>query len=481
RDLLQQYTVLINDLPKDLRTHATLDAYLEALFPGNVDAVHITMECRALEAKVAARKAMLTKLERAMVVNQRKSPPRIKVNAEMVDAIPHYQSQLTELNTAIQLDIEALHTHEAELGESHDAGASQFIPEEAAIAKVMRPTALVTFHSLQATQSALQMVQTTNPLEFNVAPAPHPSDMIWTNLGRTLHVRNSARLACTLVTAAVIFLWTGPTVFVTSLSNVQLWREKSPWLDDLFTTHPQLVPLFKQLSPLGLVAFSVLAPYVFLFIASFEGHASQSEMESSIYTKLVIFHFYQTFVVSLFATSLTSALPTILQQPVEAVHIMSKAVPQQASLYMSYLIIQTGLSLTIRLYRVVAFWCALVYRVCAPRVTPRERRASWFGFTPTSVAEICDQSYQLPHFFLAILFVLVFCPITPILGWCGCILFVLADVVYRRLFFFVFSPAPFTTGVYWPKMYTFIVRGMYVAQIILIGMLWLRVCSDPSG
>ncbi|RHZ02907.1 hypothetical protein DYB31_007492 [Aphanomyces astaci] len=476
QNTLQQHTVVVNDLPANLCTPDLLDTYLHALFPHQVQAIHIALECKYLEAKVTKRLETLHLLERALVVAAKcdKNPYLRRSKAKtstgnVVDAIPHYTAELARLNDEIRTDIAVLRAQEA------TADDDNLAPAKLQALKVFRPTALVTFRSHQATQSALQMLQTSNPVECSILPAPHPSDMIWTNLGRTLHVRNSKQLVATVVTAAVIVLWSIPTLFITSLANVEQWQEDVPRIRELLTTYPSLVPLFKQLSPLGLVLLSLLAPTVFAFISNFEGHASKSETESAVFTKLLVFQFYQTFVVALFGGSLTESLPEMVEKPVLAVYLLSQAVPRQASLYMSYLIIQTGLSLIVKLYRMVAIARGLIYHLGAPKLTPRERRSPWWGLTPSSVAEPCDQSAQLPIYVVGILLVLVFCPITPLLSWFGLVLFVSADLVYRRLFLFVFTPAHFTTGVYWPKMYAFIVRAMYVAQVVLIGMLWLRV------
>ncbi|RHY29692.1 hypothetical protein DYB32_004951 [Aphanomyces invadans] len=476
---LQQHTVVMNDLPLHLCTRDSLETYLEALFPGQVQSVHVALECKDLEAKITKRLDTLNLLERALVVDSkcRENPyhRRNKVKTatgNVVDAIPHFTADLARLNYEIRRDIDALHAKE---DAPRDSDVDVTAPDDIKHAKVFRPTALVTFRSHQATQCALQMLQTSNPAEFSIIPAPHPSDMIWANLGQNLHVRNSKQLVCTLVTVVVIVMWSTLTLTMTSLANVENWRKDWDWINELLSDYPNLVPIFKQLSPLGLVLLSIVAPYVFSFISYFEGHASRSETESAVFTKLLVFQFYQTFVVTLFGASLADSLPEMVEKPVLVVYILSQAVPKQASLYMSYLIIQTGLSLIVKLYRMVAITCGWVYKLCAPKLTPRERRSPWLGLTPSFVAEVCDQSYQLPTFFLGILLVLVFCPITPLLSWFGGVFLVAADIVYRRLFLFVFSPAPFTTGVYWPKMYTFIVRAMYVAQIVLIGMLWLRV------
>ncbi|RHY11795.1 hypothetical protein DYB36_010987, partial [Aphanomyces astaci] len=45
----QQYSVLIDDIPEHLRSHAALKRYFHAIFPNQVEFCYIAVECRALE------------------------------------------------------------------------------------------------------------------------------------------------------------------------------------------------------------------------------------------------------------------------------------------------------------------------------------------------------------------------------------------------------------------------------------------------
>ncbi|CAK4658568.1 hypothetical protein LEN26_018809 [Aphanomyces euteiches] len=498
---LQQYTVLIDDLPLVLRTKKALEKYLKQLFPGKIDTVSVALECGKVESLVKTREQVLGKLERAMLLcnMQPGARPTVRIRGRgRVDAVDHYSTELEKLNRSIKAGVDELVSSQTALFEQMNeesledaawvvSSASVSPPSDHdelnanEILKKMRPSAFVSFNSLLATQSALQMLQTDNVAEMRITPAPDPNDIVWSNVGRTLQDRTAWSLVAFLVTTAIIALWSIPTIAIVSLSNIDQMRQKSETLDRLFSDHPWLISLFKQLSPLGLIIGGEISSIVFAAISRREGSASQTEVDASAFTKLVYFHFFQTFIVALCAGSLVAVLQVITDKPFEVIRMLSQAVPQQASLYISYLLILTGLTLPLKLFRVHAAIKAALYHWFAPRLTPRERRSPWHSFTPMSKVEAVDQWRQLPLFFVALLVVVVFSPITPMVSWFGLLLFVIADIVYRRLFFFVYAPGRFTTGVYWPQMYGFIISGLYVSQVLLIGMLWFRVSDSRSA
>ncbi|KDO18854.1 hypothetical protein SPRG_15853 [Saprolegnia parasitica CBS 223.65] len=441
RDGLQQYTVIMNDLPQQLRTHEALTKYLHKLFPTMVDSVHMAMECRELEAQVAKRERVRGDLERAMVTAvQTGHRPTTSFKRGQVDAIDHWSQLLEKLNISIRTEIETLRGYQAKLHEvmneesledalCNDHDDEYKAPENndaipiATMLSFMRPSAFVTFNTLQATQSALQMLQTDTPSEMLVRPAPDPADILWDNLGRTLNSLSSWQLVSTLATLVILVLWSVPTVFVTTLASMDQWRDQYTSVDQTLHDHPWLVDFCKQMAPLGLVALSGLAPYIFGALSKREGLASQTEVDASTFSKLVSFQFVQTFVVALLSGSLNSLLPVLIDSPYLFVTIFSEALSLQASLYISIMTILTGLVLPCKLFRVGSFLRGFLYYCFAPRLTPRERRSPWKWLSPMSAIETCSQSTILPSYFLVLLLVLVFCPMTPLIGYFGGLLF----------------------------------------------------------
>ncbi|OQS02800.1 hypothetical protein THRCLA_04868 [Thraustotheca clavata] len=495
RDSVQQYTVIMNDLPSHLRTHQSLQKYLDRLFPKMVDSVHMAMECKELETQVAKREYIRNALERAMVQAALSgNRPTTAFNRGKVDAIDHFTQLLDKLNISICAEIETLRSFQVRIHEAMNddsledavcvssmhnteedmATFTDSIPVETMMT-FMRPSAFVTFSTLQATQSALQMLQTDNPAQMTVRPAPDTAEIIWENLGGTLNTISSWQLASTLLSLVIIVLWSFPTIFVTTIGSADQWRSQLISINRTLEDHPWLIGFFKQFSPLGLAALTALSHYVFSALSRREGLASQTEVDASTFSKLVIFQFIQTFAVALLSGSANSLLPQLLESPYQFVTIFSEALAIQAWLFISYITILTGIGLTLKLFRAMSLITGFLYYCFAPRLTPRERRSPYKWLAPMSNIEPCPQSTLLPSYFLVLLLVFVFGPITPLVSYFAALYFFLSEIVYRRLFFFVYAPGRFTTGVYWPSMYKFIIRALYLSQVILIALMWVKV------
>jgi hypothetical protein len=270
----QQYSVLVDHIPRHLRSHTALRHYFETIFPGQVLAVYLVVECRALEHLTAERVAVRNALEHAMVKARetRQRPYHWKrlssawfdyghvdsitdytarlelLNDEVVKAITSIEAQQrigmsTKTKTVRQMSIcdrdaktetspppldhgEAtplLHTHNVyQACASPDV--SSFLPSTtAAAATVLRPSAFIAFSSLQATNTIQQLIQTANPTEMNIQEAPPAHDIIWPYVGFMNHAQSKmAFVLTTTVSALVILFWTVPTTLIVALASVSM-------------------------------------------------------------------------------------------------------------------------------------------------------------------------------------------------------------------------------------------------------------------
>lgn len=102
-------TVLVDGIPRKLRTPAVLRAYLDLLYPGDVVHIRLGINIKYLQRLVEEREDVVTKLERAMYQNYiSHTRPKIKVGQMVheVDAIIYYTQQLESYNKSIQAEQE---------------------------------------------------------------------------------------------------------------------------------------------------------------------------------------------------------------------------------------------------------------------------------------------------------------------------------------------------------------------------------------
>ncbi|ETV98587.1 hypothetical protein H310_08708 [Aphanomyces invadans] len=503
RDDLQQYTVLINDLPLSLRTPHTLKYYMDYLFPQDVQGVTVAIECADLEKSVAKREKTRNSLEHAMAVSaQTGTRPTYRPKKELqkeYDAIDYFTEKLAKLNKKVMDKNDYLIKKQQELeAECVATGVEAAAFASAATVGVAmggvvglpddlhrhikngitRSSAFVSFTSLQTAQTAQQILQTENPMEMEIVAAPQPDDIVWENIGRSKQEKDSWRLISTAISTAVILFWTIPTAAVVAFSTVDNLQVKLN-LTQFFQDYPWMIQVFKQISPLGLAIMTALAPMIMTYLSKREGHPSGAQVKGSTFAKLIYFQTFQIFFVSVIAGSLIESLAKVLDQPQLLIKMLGSSIPAQATMFMTYLIVKIGVDLDLELLRVMPQILGLVYKLFAPKVTARERRSPWFGLQPATIPGDFDTGGALPDYFLALLLVVTFCAIAPLLNYFALMYFVVAELVFRRQVLYVYDPSPHSTGVYWPQLHTFLVGALLLAQVTFLGMISLKVAPGP--
>lgn len=524
-----QYSVLVNDLPIRLRSRTTLQSYVEQIFPGSIHAVNPAIECAALEKMVTEREHIRQALEHELAkskrygisMRQHQSDSARVTRGKLINSINCYEDQLVQMNEKVAREIASLNfaqerlteqvlTHEIEevsqllstkqtpllmqyqLDEPsvmskvyynddndsrHERTDSQAKRDRSRIQKpirVMLGAAFVSFKSLKSAQIAQQTLQSKNLVSTAMYPAPHADDVKWENVGVKYRSRSIWILTSALITALIVLFWTIPTAFVASLASTDSLRRNLPFLNKAIEKYPILGDLLKQLAPLALVLLSALAPIIFRFLSSREGHTSTTEVRASLFTKLAYFQLIQIFFVTVIVGTVLDSLAEIIDQPKMLVAMLGRNMPQQAIFFVSYVIVLTGLGLVLELLRVVPALSSLIFWMCAPNLTRREREASWYGLSFITNAQAFDPTSLFADGFLVVLVSLTFATIAPLVcyftGW----YFFVAETVYRRQVFYVYKPIPYASGAFWPRLYGFIIIALVVSQLTLLGMLSLK-------
>lgn len=340
--------------------------------------------------------------------------------------------------------------------------------------RVMRRAAFISFSSLKSAQVAQQSLQASNPVCLAVEPAPHVEDVKWENIGLAYRTRAIGRLVSALISTAIVLFWTIPTAFVASLSTVESLRHYLPFLRNAFDKYPVLQEVAKQLAPLVLVAFSALAPLVFSLLSAREGHPSQTEVRASLFTKLAYFQLVQIFFVTVIVGTILDSLKEIIDQPKALISMLGRSMPQQSTFFMSYVIIQTGLSLALELLRVVPLVLSTLFILLAPKRTRRERESKWMGLSYISSTDPFDPTNPLADAFLVVLVTFTFASIAPLVCYFTAFFFIVAETVYRRQVLHVYRPSTFALGAFWPRLYKFMIVALVVSQLTMLGLLSLK-------
>ncbi|KAF1776408.1 Calcium permeable stress-gated cation channel 1, N-terminal transmembrane domain [Phytophthora cactorum] len=324
-----------------------------------------------------------------------------------------------------------------------------------------------------------QALQSKDPECMAVMPAPHVDDINWDNIGLRYRTRTLGMLVSSLISATIVLFWTIPTAFVASLATVESLRRALPFLNKTFDEYPILQDIFKQIAPLALVALSALAPIVFNFLSGREGHPSNTEVRAALFSKLAYFQLVQIFFVTVIVGTILDSLKEILDQPKKLVSMLGRSMPQQSTFFISYVIVQTGLGLVLELLRVVPLLLSALFALLAPKHTRRERNSPWLGLRDIAQTDPFDPTNHLADCFLVLLVTLTFAPIAPLVCYFTWFFFLVAEIVYRRQVLCVYKPTCFALGAYWPRMFKFCIIALVVAQLTLIGILSLKKAATP--
>eukprot|EP00644_Phytophthora_capsici_P004026 jgi/Phyca11/505827/fgenesh2_kg.PHYCAscaffold_15_\ len=476
----QQYTVVLNGLPPNLCTQQTLRNYLEMLFPKSVLHVYVALECRDLEKLVAERVKVRNKLEHVLAQSA-KTGERVMTKSkllggEQVDAVELYQDQLKDLNTAVEKRMDG------------DAVESRYIKslkrQDKKAIGIMRPAGFVTFRSLKAAQSCTQILQSSDPTKMAVEAAAHPDDVVWENIGLSKNIKDTWFMISMALSTAIILLWTVPTGIVVSFAKVSTLEKQWSWLETVIDDYPWVKSVLEQLSPLMLSVMTALAPIIFGILSKREGHAFASQVDASLLNKLVIYQIYVTFLLPIIGGTVIDAVigssDTNLTDASAILTLISDSVAVQSSFFITYLLVKTGLNLTLVLLRVTPIVKAAIYKTFAPKLTPRERSSPWFGLNSLANPGDFGASDLVSEYYLVLMLVLVFCAIAPILNYFALLYLVLSDFVYRWLSLCVHDPSTQTSGTFFPSLYRFIVGALMFSQIIMASVLATKQVALPA-
>ncbi|CAI5728288.1 unnamed protein product [Hyaloperonospora brassicae] len=531
----QQYSVVISDLPQAQRRPQTLQAYLNFLFPDSVHSVYIGVECAALEKVLEKRRTIVYHLYAANVqLAKAKSKasdhdviqrPKNYIGrrffglcggGKKVDAVDYYTEELQKVEAEmVRVRDDILRSQSAEKAQDVTSGKSYGSMSAAASRgfsslselteklratkssvwrdetlpllhvsmpvpkrpNVMRSSAFVSFRNIRSAQAAQQLLQVENPRCMVVLPAPNICDVQWENFGLPHKLKARWKLVSMGVSLWIGLFWTVPTAFVASMASVDELRHLFPWLGGFMEKSPWLLIALQQTAPLVYSAMNGLANVIFRLLSTQEGYLSISEVEASRFTKLCFFQAFQMFFVSALAGSIITEFMLFLDQPRALFFFLGNTIANQSMMFITFIITQLCVNTPLFLLRVSPLAISAAHRVLAPLHAKLPQPQEWMGLCPINFRTDLDVPMNLAQQYLVFLFVVVFAPIAPLVGYFGAMFFVVSELSYRRCLFFVNSSrwaANNLMGVYWPPLYSFVIGALIIGQCTLIGLLSLK-------
>lgn len=348
-----------------------------------------------------------------------------------------------------------------------DIKEAQATPETA----VKLPSVFIEFPNQLEAQRAYQTVPFSDFKIRHLGVAP--DDVIWSNL----HLKRTQRTlrtlgANTFLTLLIIF-WAIPVAIVGMISNVTFLTDKIKFLGFINNCPKVLLGLITGILPT--VALAILMSFVPVFI-KFAGKRSGmvTHQQVELYCQSWYFGFQvvQVFLVVTLASSASSTVTAIIDDPSSAMTLLAANLPKASNFYISYFLLQGLMTPALSLLQAVPLILSKALKFL--QNTPRKKweKFNTLGSPSWGVAYAPTQ--------LLVVLVLVYSIISPIILIFTAFALSALYLSYLYLIVYVYgNPTTDLRGRNYPKalLQTFV--GLYLAEICLLGLFIMAKSWGP--
>lgn len=488
----QARTVLITNIPKDYMSHTALEKVFGAL-PGGIKTIWINRNFEDLPDLVQERDNAAYGLEAAETnwiklqnttmfkaenkAAKGKTADRDKINeagqivpttkrpthnvkknflpafcyGRSVDSIDFYSSELERLNAMI---VEKRLHH------------GDYVPHN---------SAFIEFNSQVAAYMAVQSLAHHTPNAMTPRyTAVHPEDVVWSNLNVNWLSRRIRQVSTLAFVIALVILWAIPVAFVGGLSQLTNLEAKIPALHVLDNV-PVATGIIQGILPTVLLAvLMALLPIILRFTSYLEGIPTNTAIDLSLMNKYFFFLVVNVFFVTSIAGGAVAVIPQIAQNPSSAAGLLANNVPKVSTFFINYIMLQGFTTSASEIVRVVPL---ILYYVLGKFLDNTPRKV----WNRTHIMSTPQWGTLFPQFTIITVIGLAYTIIAPIVVAFTTLAFGLFYFVYRHQFLYVYDcPKEMETGGrYFPRALYQTLTGVYIMEVVLIGLFF--VAQNPDG
>ncbi|KAL6846883.1 hypothetical protein ACP4OV_022736 [Aristida adscensionis] len=328
--------------------------------------------------------------------------------------------------------------------------------------------AFVFFRTRYAALVASETLQTSNPMKWVAKLAPEPEDVYWSNLWipyKQLWIR---RILTLLGSIVFMFLFLVPVTFIQGLSQLEQLQQKFPFLKGILKKKYMIQLITGYLPSVILQIFLyTVAPLMMLF-STLEGPTSHSERKRSACCKVLYFTVWNVFFVNVLSGTVLSQL-NVLSNPRDIPIQLARAVPGQATFFITYVLTSGWASLSSELMQLFG----LIWNFIRKYILRMKEDTEFVPSFPyhTEVPKV--MLFGLLGFTCSVLAPLIL----PFL----LVYFFLGYVVYRNQLLNVYRTRYDTGGLYWPIAHNMVIFSLVLTQIICLGVFGLKESPVAAG
>ncbi|KAJ7958306.1 CSC1-like protein RXW8 [Quillaja saponaria] len=348
-------------------------------------------------------------------------------------------------------------------------GRSSYVDMHLSSRKKECAAAFVFFKTRYAAIVASQVLQSSNPMLWVTDLAPEPHDVYWPNLCipyRQLWIRKIGTLMASI---AFMLVFLVPVTFVQGLTELDKLQLRLPFLRGILKNKFIIQLVTGYLPSVILILFLYAVPPMMMLFSAVEGCISRSGRKKSACYKILYFTIWNVFYVNIFTGSFIRQLD-VFSSVKELPSQLAKAVPEQATFFITYVLSSGWASLACELMQFFPLFCNLFSRfilrskdnssdctLSFPYHTevPRVLLFGFLGFTCSILAPLI-LPFLLVYFFLAYL-------------------------VYRNQIINVYVSKYESGGQFWPIAHKTTVFSLVFTQVVALGVFSIKRSTAATG
>ncbi|KAG9246212.1 hypothetical protein BJ878DRAFT_566011 [Calycina marina] len=300
----------------------------------------------------------------------------------------------------------------------------------------------------------------------------NPNELIWKSLKISWWQRVIRRFVVIGFICALIIFWAIPVAAVGIISNVSYLVNIS-WLTWLQKIPSSILGVVSGLLPsVALSILMSLVPIIMRICAKLSGEPSSARVELFTQNAYFAFQFIQVFLVVTLGSVASAIVPQIIDDPTSITSLLAEKIPSVSNFYLTYFIVQ-GLSIASSVIsQVVGFIIfKILYMLLAG--TPRKMYQKWASLSAISWGS------TLPPLTMIACIGIIYAVIAPLIlafATIGMSLFYLA---YRYNILFVSDSRIDTKGLIYPRALQQLMTGIYIGELVYIGMFSISEAIGP--
>ncbi|KZS87835.1 DUF221-domain-containing protein [Sistotremastrum niveocremeum HHB9708] len=295
-------------------------------------------------------------------------------------------------------------------------------------------------------------------------------DIIWDNIDDGAYETRARSVISWVLTIGLIILWFLPVAFIGLLSNISSLCAKVHWLSWICKAPTPVPGIIEGLvPPLLLAILFLLLPMILRAFAFYQCIPRYSLVSISVYKRYFIFIVIHGFLVVTITSGLTSVIPEAVSNPASTVADLAAQLPDSSIFFLTYMVAQGFAGAGGALLQIAPLIMHFIKKKFLGR-TPRQ------AFDVTFLMPNADFGVILPRMSLLATIGIAYSVISPIINALAFASYLLLFLAWKFLLMYVFDqPDELETGgLYFPIVISNLFVGLYIEQICLAALFFLK-------